>query len=171
MLVLILILLEYGLRRYANLPVNPLTCVLILILLEYGLRPSTLHPTTSMCTCLNPYSTGIWSATRAWSAKLDELKSLNPYSTGIWSATRQCGAMVAAHGVLILILLEYGLRQNGDKNISYSSFIVLILILLEYGLRLLTAKTLKEDILGLNPYSTGIWSATPLILPYQFEEG
>ena len=37
--------------------------------------------------CLNPYSTGIWSATE--NKKLLDFYnlSLNPYSTGIWSAT------------------------------------------------------------------------------------
>ena len=40
---------------------------------------------------LNPYSTGIWSATSKWIFLMKELTSLNPYSTGIWSATTPCG--------------------------------------------------------------------------------
>ena len=60
---------------------------------------------------------------------------LNPYSIGIWSATLcQCSDDIAMYRVLILILLEYGLRQAdfkfGDIQVN-----VLILILLEYGLR------------------------------------
>ena len=61
--------------------------VLILILLEYGLRPVTGTKGRDVLTSLNPYSTGIWSATPQ-----------NP--TGeFWL-------------VLILILLEYGLRPG-----------------------------------------------------------
>ena len=91
-----------------------------------------------------------------------KLLSLNPYSTGIWSAT---GGLFDYNDinkiVLILILLEYGLRHfvKLEQNGSVSK--VLILILLEYGLRLLgegdDSITLDR---GLNPYSTGIWSAT-----------
>ena len=60
---------------------------------------------------------------------------LNPYSTGIWSATFKNKMKVQHIDVLILILLEYGLRQSlfGLPN---NMLIVLILILLEYGLRL-----------------------------------
>ena len=37
--------------------------VLILILLEYGLRPCELTDEKGIALRLNPYSTGIWSAT------------------------------------------------------------------------------------------------------------
>ena len=62
--------------------------------------------------------------------------SLNPYSTGIWSATEINKYFAKPTEVLILILLEYGLRPaaalaDGDK-----------------------------EAVCLNPYSTGIWSAT-----------
>ena len=41
-----------------------------------------------LCTCLNPYSTGIWSATKNKNYIDFKISSgLNPYSTGIWSAT------------------------------------------------------------------------------------
>ena len=36
---------------------------------------------------LNPYSTGIWSATYCTEDAVAALQGLNPYSTGIWSAT------------------------------------------------------------------------------------
>ena len=60
---------------------------------------------------------------------------LNPYSIGIWSATLKQYEELKKQGVLILILLEYGLRQT--RAFSRWSFrrSVLILILLEYGLR------------------------------------
>ena len=86
--------------------------------------------------------------------------------------------------VLILILLEYGLRQL-QKELEKCGLPVLILILLEYGLRRLRlgAYVMDEEVLililleyglrqfvecsntyglnCLNPYSIGIWSATP----------
>ena len=84
---------------------------------------------------LNPYSIGIWSATIYKLLNDVTKEGLNPYSIGIWSATRvETGTRNKMHNVLILILLEYGLR----------------LILLRQG----------ERIKRLNPYSIGIWSAT-----------
>ena len=62
--------------------------VLILILLEYGLRQTTKVICVRIFTRLNPYSTGIWSAT-----DLEAHKN------------------IVTH-VLILILLEYGLRHE-----------------------------------------------------------
>ena len=38
-------------------------------------------------TGLNPYSTGIWSATNDKGNLCAYFYGLNPYSTGIWSAT------------------------------------------------------------------------------------
>ena len=62
--------------------------------------------------------------------------SLNPYSTGIWSATVAVAATQNSFGpVLILILLEYGLRPYTKINVDFCG-------------------------ICLNPYSTGIWSAT-----------
>ena len=88
--VLILILLEYGLRHckqvtfnHAWVSLNPYSIgiwsatyvkitqnrmgikVLILILLEYGLRQLFRNSAGKHSTCLNPYSIGIWSATGA----------------------------------------------------------------------------------------------------------
>ncbi len=90
--VLILILLEYGLRPASNSLGACCKLVLILILLEYGLRPPTNNSTILMPGCLNPYSIGIWSATIHW------------------CNVRQ------NEDVLILILLEYGLRQGGGES-------------------------------------------------------
>ena len=66
--------------------------VLILILLEYGLRHALFYRNGAKIYCLNPYSTGIWSAT--------------PQKSGLPRLV----------GVLILILLEYGLRQSVDLS-------------------------------------------------------
>ena len=40
---------------------------------------------------LNPYSIGIWSATKHYLYVWNTNFSLNPYSIGIWSATFQRG--------------------------------------------------------------------------------
>ena len=61
--------------------------------------------------------------------------------------------------VLILILLEYGLRQL-EFNLKVETPFVLILILLEYGLRQGQGGAPVLASFCLNPYSIGIWSAT-----------
>ena len=72
---------------------------------------------------------------------------LNPCFTGIWSARLRPGPNYPPFhdGVLILVLLEYGLRalQAGGKP---NSLIVLILVLLEYGLRELKVKLLPQKV-------------------------
>ena len=61
--------------------------------------------------------------------------SLNPYSIGIWSATVRLNEDKGKYtAVLILILLEYGLRPRLTARYT-EELAVLILILLEYGLR------------------------------------
>ena len=108
--VLILILLEYGLQRPGNWPERQKCAVLILILLEYGLQPWDKVREIMKRECLNPYSTGIWSATTSFYCQETGLECLNPYSTGIWSATENHEHIVTHCYVLILILLEYGLQ-------------------------------------------------------------
>ena len=62
---------------------------------------------------------------------------LNPTFSGIWSATSmQTGFVWKSGAVLILLFLEYGLRQRIKKQIP-------------------------KIIRGLNPTFSGIWSATP----------
>ena len=86
--------------------------------------------------CLNPYSIGIWSATMF-------LSRLLTYSQCVLIlilleyGLRQTNvvALTSFPGVLILILLEYGLRHPRDTAKQVESLLVLILILLEYGLR------------------------------------
>ena len=61
--------------------------------------------------------------------------------------------------VLILILMEYALRDNDDA-IDLCDYKVLILILMEYALRV---KCTSPEILSrkcLNPYSNGICSTS-----------
>ena len=62
--------------------------------------------------------------------------SLNPCFNGIWSASSAviCTA-VSQQQVLILVLMEYGLRGTSITRIDSNRLIVLILVLMEYGLR------------------------------------
>mgnify|MGYP000290831763 CR=1 FL=1 len=81
-----------------------------------------------------------------------------------------CDGIVLTHlssveVVLILILLEYGLRQE-IKRAEKQGDVVLILILLEYGLRHWHSVNLCL-LSSLNPYSIGIWSATPKIMKFE----
>ena len=109
--------------------------VLILILLEYGLRHKLKSATKYLFGSLNPYSIGIWSATMEFTPDNKEVYGLNPYSIGIWSATSKLVLSKGLDaGVLILILLEYGLRPCASSTNALADA-VLILILLEYGLR------------------------------------
>ena len=114
-----------------------LKLVLILILLEYGLRRLIAWTTKDGKVSLNPYSTGIWSATPCHLCRLCSLLhvlililleyGLRPLQVMSITAKR-------VH-VLILILLEYGLRPLKEQGIKWVNVRVLILILLEYGLR------------------------------------
>ena len=109
--------------------------VLILILLEYGLRHNPCSLFVTLTYRLNPYSIGIWSATLVQvHLQMENFLRLNPYSIGIWSATHSIASHAEQCHVLILILLEYGLRHFWLLH--------------------------EEGQGGLNPYSIGIWSAT-----------
>ena len=80
--------------------------------MEYGLRQDNfLHGETLICR-LNPCFNGIWSATIS--------KELSPHG--------DC--------VLILVLMEYGLRHEVLDYFDRHYKTVLILVLMEYGLRL-----------------------------------
>ena len=69
---------------------------------------------------------------------------LNPCFNGIWSASveRQSSSEAPAE-VLILVLMEYGLRVYRWKTVERASE-VLILVLMEYGLRALFGESKKS---------------------------
>ncbi len=110
--VLILVLMEYGLRvgapmllwrgRYGGLNPcfngiwsasksyvqdNNIMSVLILVLMEYGLRGWGLMPSKKWTNSLNPCFNGIWSASPFGQAGLLSNTRLNPCFNGIWSAS------------------------------------------------------------------------------------
>ncbi len=60
--VLILVVMEYGLRQPYRLPEGT-TTVLILVVMEYGLRPARTWQPLSTKSGLNPCCNGIWSQT------------------------------------------------------------------------------------------------------------
>ncbi len=62
--------------------------VLILVLMEYGLRQRPIRPSGLNGSGLNPCFNGIWSATAQEGYSWAMAKSsLNPCFNGIWSAT------------------------------------------------------------------------------------
>ncbi len=73
-----------------------------------------------MQSSLNPYSTGIWSAT-CLKVTRNLCTCLNPYSTGIWSATPKPEKDEQKEVVLILILLEYGLQHLKSQTIDFQT--------------------------------------------------
>ena len=63
------------------------------------------------------------------------LPCLNPCFNGIWSATFSFTQIITrAQHVLILVLMEYGLRHKVNQ-VHFLFNRVLILVLMEYGLR------------------------------------
>ncbi len=73
--------------KVSRTPMQLIKNVLILILLEYGLRLRQYDALGVICISLNPYSIGIWSATMSQTLIPYSTQRLNPYSIGIWSAT------------------------------------------------------------------------------------
>ena len=64
-------------------------------------------------------------------------------------------------GVLILLLMEYGLGHDNNYYIRTFRCNVLILLLMEYGLGLKVCLLIKrQSNTGLNPSFNGIWSRT-----------
>ncbi len=88
--------------------------VLILVVMEYGLGPIAFGGHKAFYRRLNPCCNGIWSQTAAQFFFLVQLFAcLNPCCNGIWSQTN--GEVVLYHAVLlvlILVVMEYGLRHN-----------------------------------------------------------
>ena len=111
--------------------------------------------------CLNPTFSGIWSATimkTKFKLILNAVLILLFLEYGLRQDTK-----VYVHSqlkfVLILLFLEYGLRQSFNFSTMKNSR-VLILLFLEYGLRPGQKKTVSSLKTCLNPTFSGIWSAT-----------
>ena len=60
-------------------------------------------------------------------------RSLNPCCNGIWSQTLTCRLSEVGTKVLILVVMEYGLRPV--RIMESKVCFVLILVVMEYGLR------------------------------------
>ena len=77
--------------------------------MEYGLRPMQ-QPQPMSQGRLNPCCNGIWSQTLNPLVKQMILAGLNPCCNGIWSQTRERESSFVFSLVLILVVMEYGLR-------------------------------------------------------------
>ena len=76
-------------------------------------------------------------------------RSLNPCFNGIWSATpTQKAKLFSMTVVLILVLMEYGLRRRLWILLAILNY-VLILVLMEYGLRLVCKDVIGRDVVVL----------------------
>ena len=64
-----------------------------------------------------------------------QISSLNPCCNGIWSQTIAKAERKARKIVLILVVMEYGLRLWYKQNVVTTPTPVLILVVMEYGLR------------------------------------
>ena len=128
--------MEYGLRdRSSKRFCVWLRKVLILVLMEYGLRDQKRYHRDETEWSLNPCFNGIWSASPF--PLLEDCilwDSLNPCFNGIWSASPSFYPIWISFRVLILVLMEYGLRVLEEVQKS-ELLSVLILVLMEYGLR------------------------------------
>ena len=94
--VLILVVMEYGLRPHFSNRGRKVRTVLILVVMEYGLR-----------LLRNRYNV---------------TPGLNPCCNGIWSQTTAEADVIKEYVVLILVVMEYGLRRSywawGGINLS-----------------------------------------------------
>ena len=128
--------MEYGLRADRGAPAERDVRVLILVLMEYGLRERT--PAVPVCrrSCLNPCFNGIWSARPTltmmvvWGVSVLILVLMEYGLREVVKTTSTYDNSV----VLILVLMEYGLRVLTTHDPSLAPD-VLILVLMEYGLR------------------------------------
>ena len=112
-------------------------------------------------TSLNPCCNGIWSQTQPPEDFRPCWRRLNPCCNGIWSQTYCVHRTTNGHKtVLILVVMEYGLRRKGNKN-ERELWRVLILVVMEYGLRHFVHKVpMLSNQKCLNPCCNGIWSQT-----------
>ena len=80
--------------------------------MEYGLRVQEKDLKVDSVECLNPCFNGIWSARSGGFIRQNQLENrLNPCFNGIWSASVKAVVNgVERSFVLILVLMEYGLR-------------------------------------------------------------
>ena len=88
--------------------------------------------------CLNPCFSGGWSQRATQSAAKAGDVRLNPCFSGGWSqSTPKMNGKYPQKKVLILVLVEDGLRDQQLNNLKNNRDIVLILVLVEDGLRAL----------------------------------
>ena len=82
---------------------------------------------------------------------------LNPCFDGIWSASEEEYDQLSNQAsVLILVLMEYGLRELLVPQQHPREYVVLILVLMEYGLRGVQSQEHETTETSLNPCFNGI---------------
>ena len=110
--------------------------VLILVLVEDGLRVKSTLAVQHIHLCLNPCSCGRWSQRKSEIFRKTLEECLNPCSCGRWSQRHhQQDLTTIKQVVLILVLVEDGLRAIRSGSADFGAAEVLILVLVEDGLR------------------------------------
>ena len=146
--------MEDGLRRSeCTYPVY--SVVLILVVMEDGLRLKKQMEERERS--LNPCCNGRWSPTIYHHFVMMLPRRLNPCCNGRWSPTKLFSTKEKLIEVLILVVMEDGLRQKTIMETRRDY--VLILVVMEDGLRLtcLSSRALQ---MRLNPCCNGRWSPT-----------
>ena len=101
---------------------------------------------------------------------VDLVECLNPCSCGGWSQSGRCQLIKSQlKKVLILVLVEDGLRAPCKRGNKSSGYTVLILVLVEDGLRECISSHRRANAC-LNPCSCGGWSQRPLLC-YSIPQG
>ena len=108
--------------------------------------------------CLNPCCCGRWSQRTSFSSLTEQRQGLNPCCCGRWSQSVQEVSQDGGQTVLILVVVEDGLREI--HRLDYRNVnVVLILVVVEDGLRDVSwqlDRKFKGE--GLNPCCCGRWS-------------
>ena len=103
--------MEYALRVSFVKSNENNTLVLILVLMEYALREELTQLDENGVESLNPCFNGICSASSFRTQQRLHQDSLNPCFNGICSASQMVLCHIV-HIVLILVLMEYALRES-----------------------------------------------------------
>ena len=126
--------------------------------MEYGLRHLIDYFEWYGINCLNPCCNGIWSQTTQTKSQVVDMHCLNPCCNGIWSQTVSL-MILSALPVLILVVMEYGLRRT--DGVRLFNYYTCSLNPCCNGIwSQTTNKYFKQYFFGLNPCCNGIWSQT-----------
>ncbi len=120
--------------------------ILILVLMEYGLRADRCRRDLQRRKGLNPCFNGIWSASLVSRDDEDRRDSLNPCFNGIWSASLRSLHLLIQNNLSLNPCFN-GIWSASVPLLAgcFNRCFVLILVLMEYGLRVYRWKTVERE--------------------------